>query len=254
MQYEVRSMTLGEIVDTSFRIVRDHFVPLAGLSAVVYVPFTLLMTGWQMSIQSTAAAGGQLDPSAMIGQLGGIILTMMVVMPIVSVAIAHAVGEAYLGRAVNIAASLREALRILLPLLGTSILATLILMLATLLFVIPGIWFMLGIIPLYAINVMERSFGMASIRRSLDLMKDHRGRGFLLYLLITIVSGVLGAAFGLIGAISPWVGALAQGVASSVTGAFTGAVFIVFYFDLRCRKEAFDVEHLARLVATPAGA
>ena len=90
---------------------------------------------------------------------------------------------------------------------------------------------------------------MKSIRRSLDLMKGERGRGFLLYLLVIVVSMVLGAALGLVGMLSPWIGALAQGVSSAVTGAFMGAVMIVFYFDIRCRKEAFDVEHLAQLVS-----
>jgi len=248
MAYEVRAMGLGEIVDTSFRLVRDHFVPLVGMSAAVYFPFTFLMAAWQAQIQTAVAAGGRIDPGTLIAQAGALMLTMWVVMPIVSAAIAHAVGEAYLGRAVSVGDSLREALRIVLPLVGTAFLAGLITMVGVLLFVIPGIWFALGIMVLASINVMERVFGMTSIRRSLDLMKGQRGRGFLLSLLVAIVTGVLGGVLGLIGAISPWIGALMQGLASAVAGAFTGAVFIVFYFDLRCRKEAFDVEHLARLV------
>ncbi|HEY8121529.1 MAG TPA: hypothetical protein VII78_09445 [Myxococcota bacterium] len=254
MAYEIRAMSLGEIVDTSFRITRNHFVPLVGMSAVIYVPFTLVLAGWQMQLQAQAAAGAQMNVGAMLGSLVAVVLTFSLVMPIVSAAVSHAIGEAYLGREVNIAGSLREALRIVLPLVGTGILSALILIVATFLLVIPGIWFGLGIMVLYPINVMERVFGMTSIRRSLDLMKDNRGRGVLLYLLIVIISAVLGGVFGLIGVISPWVGALVQGVASAVTGAFMGAVMIVFYFDLRCRKEAFDVEHLARLVQAGAAA
>jgi hypothetical protein len=254
LAYEIRAMSLGEIVDTSFRITRNHFVPLVGMSAVIYVPFTLVLAGWQMQLQAQAAAGAQMNVGAMLGSLVAVVLTFSLVMPIVSAAVSHAIGEAYLGREVNIAGSLREALRIVLPLVGTGILSALILIVATFLLVIPGIWFGLGIMVLYPINVMERVFGMTSIRRSLDLMKDNRGRGVLLYLLIVIISAVLGGVFGLIGVISPWVGALVQGVASAVTGAFMGAVMIVFYFDLRCRKEAFDVEHLARLVQAGAAA
>lgn len=256
MQYEIRAMSVGEIVDTSFRIVRNHFVPLVGMSAAIYLPFTLFQAYWMTSMQASVAAGGKLDIGALSVTFGAGMLVLMVVMPIVSAAIAHAVGEAYLGRPVSIGGSLREAMKIFLPIVGTGILSGLILMVGLLLFVVPGIWFALGIMVLYAINIVERSFGMTAIRRSLDLMKGQRGRGFLLYLLVIIVSMVLGGIFGLVGAISPWLGAVLQGLASAITGAFTGAVFIVFYFDIRCRKEAFDVEHLARLVhgSAPASA
>jgi hypothetical protein len=85
-------------------------------------------------------------------------------------------------------------------------------------------------------------------------MKGQRGRGFLLALLMMVVSMVVGYATSFLGFASPWVGALANGIGSSVTGAFTGAAAIVFYFDIRCRKEAFDVTHLAQLVESGAAA
>ena len=49
-------------------------------------------------------------------------------------------------------------------------------------------------------------------------------------------------------------GALLGSLAEAVGVAFASAVSVVFYFDIRCRKEAFDLEHLAGLVedeATP---
>ena len=115
MQYEVRAMSLGEIIDTSFRILRNHFVPLVGMSAVVYLPFSLAMAAWQIRLQTQVAAGGELAIGSIFGQLGVLMLTIAVVMPIVSAAVSHAVGEAYLGREVNIAGSLRAAVGILLP-------------------------------------------------------------------------------------------------------------------------------------------
>jgi hypothetical protein len=254
MAYEIRAMSLGEIVDTSFRVLRDHFGPLVGMSAVVYVPFYLLTAHWQIQAQETVARGGPAQMSAMLLPFVLMILVFALVMPLVSAAISHAVSEAYLGRPIDAGASLRAALGIVVPLVGTGLLAALLGGLATLLLIIPGIWFFLGIFTLYPVNVVERTFGMASIRRSLDLMKGQRGRGVLLYLLIIVVSIVLGGVLGLLGSISPWVGALMQGVTSAVTGAFTAAAMIVFYFDVRCRKEAFDVEHLALQVQAGATA
>ena len=43
-------------------------------------------------------------------------------------------------------------------------------------------------------------------------------------------------------------GVLGSGVVASVSGAYTAAVTVVLYFDIRCRKEAFEVEQLARIV------
>jgi hypothetical protein len=254
MAYEIRAMSLGEIVDTAFRILRDHFAPLVGMSAAIYVPFYLLMAGWQIQAQKAVAAGGPGQLSAALVPLVVMLLVFSVVVPIVSAAISYAVSEAYLGRPIDAGAALRASFAIVVPLVGTGLLAGLLGALATLAFIIPGIWFFLGIFTLYPINVIERSFGMTAIRRSLDLMKGQRGRGALLYLLIIAVSMVLGFAFGLLGAISPWVGALMQGASQAITGAFTAAAMIVFYFDVRCRKEAFDVEHLARLVQAGATA
>ena len=51
-----------------------------------------------------------------------------------------------------------------------------------------------------------------------------------------------------------WLGGLASGLASAVTGAFASVALVVLYFDIRCRKEAFDIQHLARLVQASAAA
>ena len=53
MQYEIRTMSLAEVMDTSFRILRDHFVPIAGISAILNVPAAL----GQSLIQTEAEAG-----------------------------------------------------------------------------------------------------------------------------------------------------------------------------------------------------
>jgi hypothetical protein len=254
MTYEIRAMTLGEILDTSFRLLRNHFGPLVGMSAAIYLPYYVVIAWFQTRMQAQVASGGG---EAIGGTLVALLasgITFVIVAPIVSAAIYYAISEAYLGRTVQVGASLREALRIVLPLLGTSILATLAMLGLTLLLVVPGVWFFLGIMVLIPINVVERSFGVAAIRRTLELMKGNRGRGFLLYLLFFVVQIVLSGALGLIGYISPWIGAVGQGLTSAVAVVLMSAMSMVLYFDIRCRKEAFDVEHLARLVSSGAAA
>jgi len=171
-----------------------------------------------------------------------------VLAPIVQTAITVLLGDVYLGRETSIGGALRKALGIVFPVLGTSLLAGLIAIPAFLALLIPGIWFVLGLAVLSPVMILERRFGMAAIRRSLELVKDNRMRALGITLIVAVLSVALGAGFGLAGGISPWLGGVATGIAASLTSAFAAAVFVVFYFEIRCRKEAFEIEHLSRLV------
>ena len=62
-----------------------------------------------------------------------------------------------------------------------------------------------------------------------------------------LVGGVLGVALKFLG---PMIAELGGALAQAMNNAFVAAVEVVLYFDIRCRKEAFDLEHLARVVAS----
>jgi len=247
VHYEIRAMSIGEIVDTSFRVLRNHFVPLVGISAIVNVPVAM----GQALVQAEAEAGAAASLPTLAVGLG--FVSFALVSPIVSAAVTAMIGEVYLGREAKIGQSFRVAIEILLPLIGTSLLAGLGVMFGTLLFIIPGIWLGLGLIALTPVMVVERSFGMAAIRRSLDLLSGNRGRAFLLYLLVVILASILGGVFGLLAGVAPIFGGLASSLASSVTGAFLAVVSVSLYFEIRSRKEAFEIEQLARLVGGTSG-
>jgi len=42
MGYEIRAMSFAEIMDTGFRIVRQHFGLIIGIAAALYVPVAIL--------------------------------------------------------------------------------------------------------------------------------------------------------------------------------------------------------------------
>jgi len=241
-------MSLAEVLDSSFRILRDHFVPIAGISAILNVPVAL----GQSLVQTEAEAGAAASLPTLAIALG--FLSFGLVSPVVGAAVTHLIGEVYLGRPARIGEAFRVAFRILIPLFGTTLLVGVLAMLATLLLVIPGIWFGLGATLISQVMVIERRFGMTAVRRSLDLMKGHRGRAFLIFLLVMVLSGVMAFAFELAMGPFPLLGGLANGLASAVTGAFASVALVVLYFDIRCRKEAFDIQHLARLVQASAEA
>jgi hypothetical protein len=244
LRYEIRAMSAGEILDTGFRLLRNHVVPLVGIAAIVNVPLAVA--------QAFMAEETRVSPESMnfghLAILAVALLSMAVLSPIVQTAITVLLGDAYLDRATSIGSAFRRALSILVPLIGTSLLAGLIAIPAFLALLIPGIWFVLGLAVLSPVMILERRFGMSGIRRCLELMKNNRSRAAGIGLVVAVLSVALGFGFGLAGRISPILGAVATGLAGSVTSAFAAAVFVALYFDIRCRKEAFEIEHLARMV------
>ena len=64
------------------------------------------------------------------------------------------------------------------------------------------------------------------------------------YLLVAIIPA--GTQF-IVGAL-PVLGALIWGVVQALCQAYLFAAAVVVYFDMRCRLESFDLEHLAQMV------
>lgn len=243
MAYEIRPMSLGEILDAGFRLLRDHFATLFGLAALVYVPLGLLEL--VVSLETADASG---SPVATI--VAGVLylLVLSVGLPLIAAAITLALGAVYLGRPLPARAALRRSWTKVMPLAGTSLLAYIFIGLGLLLLVVPGIWLAFAYFVTSQVVVLEDLSGRAALRRSSDLMKGWKGRGFLISLVAGVLQGVLVGAPAWALQAWPAVDALVGIVMSSLSLAFLLAVTVAFYFDLRCRRDGFDLEHLARQV------
>jgi hypothetical protein len=245
MAYQIRAMSFAELLDTAFRIVRDHFGLLVGITSAVYLPLAVVSHGMQ-------PAPGQI----VWGRLVATIVLALVALPIASTALTHAVGEIYLGRSTSIGRSFRTSLGIIVPLTGTMLLVNLGIIVGTLLVIVPGVYLCLAWLLASPVVVFEGLFGSRAIGRSRGLMRGHQWRalGVLLlgWAIVFVLSKVLGTAFGIV----PVLGPIGEGLAQSIAVAYSTVVLVLLYFDIRCRKEAFDLEHLARLVErdTPAAA
>ena len=252
MGYEIRAMSFAEIMDTGFRIVRQHFGLIIGIAAALYVPIAIL--GALVAPESVPGAGPWGGVGA--GRLGfliGLVLYAVVVSPIVTAAITYAIGEIYVGRSATVGQSLRVGASMLLPIAGTSILVGIAVMIGLVLLVIPGVYLFLCFLLVWQVMVLERRYGFAAMGRSRELMRGSLLRGFGITLAGAIIVSVVGGAIALVVGHVPLLGPIGEGVARAAGVAYTSAVAVVLYFDVRCRKEAFDLEHLARLVAGPEG-
>lgn len=247
MAYEIRPMSVGEILDTGFRLLRNHFGLLVAIAAIAYGPLGIL----QLALAQVTGSGRGQDGAMLVPMLvvvGLMTLVFLLAFPLASTAMTMALGDLYVGRPTSAGQALGQSWGILLPVVGTGLLSSILIGLGMLLLVIPGLWLVFAYWVSTQVMVIERIFGMAALRRSSALMKGHKGRGLVIglvaMLLMSVVSG--GATW----ALNAWpsINAIASTAVGIVTGAFFYAVNVVFYFDVRCRREAFDLEHLAQLV------
>jgi hypothetical protein len=246
VNYEIRAMSFGEILDMGFRILKNHFVLLAGLQAIVFVPPRLVA-------DSLTRGGDFTDPFTVLAGMIPVFLALLILQPIIMAAITHVIGENYLSRSVTFGGALRFALSILLPLLGTWILASIIIMVGVVLLIVPGVILALMFALLTPIMVTEKIFGLTAMERSWALMKGNMLRVLGLFIVTGILSSVLTAGVDLVAGFVPFVGSIVAGIVQGAANAFGTAALVVLYFDIRCRKEAFDLEHLAEQVESGAG-
>jgi len=246
VDYEIRTMSFGEILDMGFRILKNHFVLLVGLQAIVSVP--------PIVVSNHLTGGSDVpDPFALLAGMIPLFLALLILQPIIMAAITHAISESYLSKSVTFGGALRFALSIVLPLLGTWILATLIVMVGFVFLVIPGLILLLMFAVLTPVMVTEGVFGFAAMERSWSLMKGNMLRALGLLLVTSILASALTAGVGMLAGFIPVMGGVVAGIAQAAANAFGTAALVVLYFDIRCRKEAFDLEHLASQVESGGG-
>lgn len=250
MSHEIRAMSLGEMLDTGFRLVRDHLVLFLAIGAVMYVPLGFASYAVEDSIHAAASS----PDTALRGLLMGMGLGLLtaLVSPIVTGAITHAIAQSYLGHTASFRECLGVAFSIVLPLMGTFLLYVLAVAGGLIALVVPGIYLMLAFMLVTQVMVIERSFGTGALRRSRELMKGHLLRGFGIMFVAMLITMVLQVGVDFALSPIPLLYPLGSGLTQALGFAFYSAVGVLLYFDIRCRKEAFDLEHLSNVVAEAA--
>jgi len=268
-------MLVGEMLDSTFKMIRLRWRDLAKIALVYALPALVIdLIVAALSDHSSSSFGtgtgfgflgtflGDIQSSednaaaGLISALGGLVLAVAV-LPYVQGAITRLVAGTYLGRSLTS----EEALRGVRPLWGTFAAANLLVMLATFggvlaLFVGAIVVAVLctAVVPAIAVEEVSATRAMS---RSWGLVKT-RFWGYwgtlilagILSILVTIIIMVVGLAAGaLFGAIADPLGWLAVGLASMVGGmvgtCISAIIATLIYFDARVRNEGFDVQMMA---------
>lgn len=249
----LRPLSVGEILDVSFTLYRRHFIALATVA--------LICSGVPVLLSLFIEASG--------GMLQNLPLTMVyyiifaVLSAIATAATVFIVSESYLGRPLGPGQALARATPLLWRLILCSILTALLIGLGFLLFLIPGIILICGLLLAFPVLVLEPgATASAALSRSWALTRGARWRMFGLLLTLIVLLYVPIVAIGALAAIflptaepgSALTGGLVTLAVAGVVQLFLYPLFYcvltVAYYDLRVRKEGFDLEVLAQTLQT----
>jgi membrane-anchored glycerophosphoryl diester phosphodiesterase (GDPDase) len=252
--YELRPMTIGELLDRAFTIYRRRFVLLAGIAAVAQVvPLVGLSALALMPPRPSMAGTVLLVATALLT-----VLLVAVAYLFSQAAAVQAVSALVLGEDISIVEAYRRTRGGIARLVGLLVLMGLGILGGYVMCIVPSIIFGLYWSVAIPALVLERLAPMDAMKRSWNLVRGHGGRAFVLALLYVAVS--LAAALVLAvpaqvplwistshGQVSPALGVLGQvgsSVANVISSSLWNIMICLFYYDLRIRKEGFDVEHL----------
>jgi hypothetical protein len=256
----LRQMGIGELIDAAVRLYRLEWKVLMAIVAFIVVPVTFL------ELWATQVAVGQIGPTTSEDVFGRAValavafaaIQLLIVQPFLVAAVARAAADVYLGESISIGGTYRYALRRLPAILWITLLTTIATLLGFVLLIVPGVLALVRLAFAPAALVVEGHRGMGAVRRSWRLTAGFfwRTLGTLLLsgLIVAIVSGIIGIPGELaLQALGPgaWpISALVNALATVLVTPFGMLVVVLLYFDLRIRKEGFDIEMMARELAT----
>lgn len=259
-------MGVGDLLDETFRLYRTNFALFAGIVAVVAIPETLInmmFTAARPSsfVVNNANGASEVDSGALVHTvaLGGVslIITLLLSQLIIA-ALARAISDRYLGREVSVwAAYAGIGVGTFVTLVLALILQGFILFVGFLALLIPGIFFAIRFAFISQVIVLEHTGAWDALSRSWNLVRGSWWRVFGILLLVSIfvgiftsiVSGALAAVL-FIGHGGGTTYTVVSQALSGVAGIFVQpiqlGVSVLLYYDLRIRKEGFDLELMAR--------
>jgi hypothetical protein len=267
---DLRPLSLGELLDRTFFLYRRHFLLFIGIAAIPQsLVFIMNLATTLLPVLTRAVASGRMPSSGLAAAAigGGVFALVAVFVGLVAFlfsvgATVFAVSEIYTGRQTSIRESLRRVRGNAGTIFGVLFLSGLIMIAGFIALIIPGIYLMCRICVATPAALLEDIGPSDSIRRSFDLTRDFAGRAFMIYLLYFAMAWGVIAVFQfpfiiLIAINAKQAQLLILWTVLMQVGNFIGSVlvapvstigFALFYYDLRVRKEAFDLQMMMQAI------
>lgn len=232
---ELRAMSVGEILDGAVALYRANFAALISIAIVCLGIPTVL----RIYVAMSGDALSVLDFLGLLLWSFGSLVS--------SAATLWVVSESYLGRRAAVGQALNYAFSRIGSLFVAGLAVGVVVIFGLILFIVPGVIAACGYAVVSHVVVLERTNADTALKRSWQLTKGFRGKVFGLGCVTFLILLLPAMAFGMASSMLP--GGEATGsvigdfLSLVVTPLFTCA-FTLLYYDLRVRKEAFDLEIL----------
>lgn len=232
-------MSLGELLDGSFTLYRRHFTALVGVAAICYGPFQVIRLYAEIS-------GGWTEHIVLLF----VALMMALVLGLVgSAAILKVVSDGYLGREPRAGDAVSFALGRFGALMLAGLARSVLILLGTFLLIVPGIIIACGYSVVSQVVVLESPpHALDSLGRSWELTRGHRGTVLVLAFVLMLVASIPGAIAGALSIPFGMPALVVGALASILLAPLLPCGLTLFYYDMRIRKEAFDLEALGQLL------
>jgi len=253
---------VGEVVDTAIALYRRNWKLLVATAAVVVVPVQLLSSFANRNFLSQIGDAFRsmqkgLTPvttTSSVGTPGG--LLALLALPFLTAALATAAASCYMGRPITPGQAWRATMRRFWAILGLGLLRLSITGIGFVLFMVPGIFLYIRLLVAPVALVVEGAGPASVLERSWRLTSGQWWRTCGVEVLKGVVAwfgyALIETPTALLGFLTGRVGWLFIGIGGSLVQLlitpFLVAVTVVVYFDLRIRKEAFDLAVTAERV------
>lgn len=243
-----------EILDRTIDIYRRNFLLLFGIAGSVLIPFTTLYnyyaTHFTINVRTGNTHGAISLPN---------LIVMYLISYIVTAAVMWAASGLYLGNKPTIPGSYMVILKRIIPFILTMLISMLLIAVGSILFFIPGI--IMFIITSFAMQalILENRQYIDAIRRSRELIRDEWTKVLVLWILISLIIFAFNLPSRMIyGHMeTPIAGSLllVKGLVSGIVQALLLPIqtiaLVLLYYDIRIRKEGFDIEKMAADLGNP---
>ncbi len=276
---DLRPLSFGELLDRTFSLYRKHFWIFVGIMAIPQVFITaasIIFQSAQGRLGGSVPANGPGvgNPAFVLGVVGGVFLGSFALMLVYSVTYAVALGattfavsEFHLGHSITIREAYRKikgrgrSLFNLFLMWSIRIFGCIMTLILAPLGVLMALWYAVSVPAL----VLEKCKPGQALKRSRLLTDGFRGRIFVTVILMLLISWTVAALvqgpfsgamfyFQFKGIAPPFwltiLTVLAGGVAGSFTGPLLMIALVLIYYDIRVRKEGYDLQLMAEALGS----
>lgn len=249
----LKPMGYSGILDETFDLYKKNFLLFVGIYALINVPYSLFYNIWMAYMKSVG-----IDPAVPGGLTWSFALVSLSLDCAAMAAVTWAVSGAYLDRKATILGSYKAILPRIVPLVLTLFFTFLMLSIGALLCCVPGIILLPKLAFVTQVFVLENKQYLSAIRRSCELAKGEWVRVLVVVILIVLFTAIFFFLPGLLLRplyesaellLGTGLLALLQGLIGGLSTAVVQPVpiiaLVLLYYDVRIRKEGFDIKKLA---------